>query len=235
MAKRFYTEVTLDNDPDGHFIRLDGRALKTPGKRPLRVPAAPIAAQLKKEWDAVPPAIDGDIDPTVMPVTRLANVASENVTDRREDLIAEARTYAGTDLLSYRAPDPADYVARQAQAWNPWLEWAAARGVSLQTTEAIRAIDQDPASLDAVANYARSLSDFSLTLFVHLVAVTGSAVLAMAVMEGALEPGDAFDLSRIDEIYRAEIWGVDGDDEAVRLALRAETQTLGSLSTWLRA
>lgn len=235
MAKRFYTDVTLDADAAGHFIRLDGRALKTPGKRPLRVPAAPIATQLKEEWDAVPLATDGDINPSVMPVTRLANVACENVADRRADLIAEARTYAGTDLLSYRAPDPADYVARQAQAWNPWLDWAAARGVSLRTTNAIRAIDQDPASLDAVANYARPLSDFALTLFVHLVAVKGSAVLAMAVMEGALDPGEAFDLSRIDELYRAEVWGVDEDDEAVRIALRAETQTLGNLSTWLRA
>lgn len=233
MAKRFYSEVTLDADDAGHFIRLDGRALKTPGKRPLRVPTAPIAAQLKAEWDAVPPATDGDIDPNLMPVTRLANVASENVADRRDDLIAEARTYAGTDLLSYRAPDPADYVARQAQAWNPWLSWAAARGVRLQTTDAIRAIDQDAASLDAVADYARPMSDFALTLFVHLVAVTGSSVLAMAVMEGALPPDEAFDISRLDEIYRAEIWGVDEDDAAVRLALRAETVTLGNLARHL--
>ncbi|GHA94619.1 ATPase [Algimonas arctica] len=233
MAKRFYTEVTLDNDADGHFIRLDGRALKTPGKRALRVPSAPIAAQIKAEWDAVPPATDGNIDPTVMPVTRLANVASENVSERRDSLIAEARTYAGTDLLSYRAPDPADYVARQAAAWNPWLDWAVTRGVILQTTDAIRAIDQDPTSLDAVANYATPLCDFSLTLFVHLIAVTGSSVLAMAVMEGELHPGDAFDLSRIDEIYRAEIWGVDEDDEAVRVALRTETVTLGNLARHL--
>lgn len=233
MAKRFYKEVTLDGDEHGHFIRLDGRALKTPGKRPLRVPAAPIAAQIKAEWDAVPLATDGDINPSVMPVTRLANVASENVAHRRDDLITEARTYASTDLLSYRAPDPADYVARQAAAWNPWLEWAATRGVTLQTTDAIRAIEQDPASLDAVANYAEPLPDFSLTLFVHLVAVSGSAVLAMAVMDGALDPEDAFDLSRIDELYRAEVWGIDEDDEAVRLALRAETVTLGRLARHL--
>lgn len=234
MAKRFYTDVTLDADAAGHFIRLDGRALKTPGKRPLRVPSAAIAAQIKAEWDAVPPAVDGDINPSIMPVTRLTNVACENVTERRDLLVAEARTYAGTDLLSYRAPDPADFVARQAKAWNPWLDWAAARGVTLRTTHAIRAIDQDPASLDAVADYAQPLSDFALTLFVHLVAVKGSAVLAMAVMEGALGPGEAFDLSRIDELYRAEIWGVDEDDEAVRLALRAETVVLGGLAHHLR-
>lgn len=230
MAKRFYTDVTVDYDADGHFVRLDGRELKTPGKQPIRVPHAAIAAQIKAEWGAVPQAIDGDIDPTVMPVTRLANVASEGVSQRRDELIAEARKYAGSDLLSYRAPDPQDFVARQAAAWNPWLDWARARGVALETTDAIRAIEQDPTSLDAVADYATPLSDFALTLFVHLVAVYGSAVLAMAVIDGALDPAEAFDLSRIDELYRTEIWGVDEDDERVRLALRTETETLGKLA-----
>lgn len=234
MAKRFYKDVTLDSDADGHFVRLDGRELKTPGKRPIRVPSAEIAAKIKGEWDAVPPATDGDIDPTVMPVTRLANVANEGVADRRDDLIAEARDYAETDLLCYRAPDPQDYVARQAAAWNPWIDWAAARGITLETTDSLRAVEQPVASLDAVADYARDLSDFGLTLFVHLVAVYGSAVLAMAVMDGTLDPGDAFDLSRMDELFRAEVWGVDEDDARVRLALRDETEILGGLVPHLR-
>ncbi|MEM9600043.1 MAG: ATP12 family protein [Pseudomonadota bacterium] len=233
MARRFYQTVSVEQDVDGWFVTLDGRALRTPGKRPIRVPSQSVADMLKSEWDAVPPAEEGDIDPTVMPVTRLSNVASEAVADRRDDLVAEARNYAGTDLLSYRAPDPEEFVARQAAAWDPWIDWAAHQGVVLQTTDAIRAIDQAEASLDAVTEYARTMPDFALTLFVHLVAVYGSAVLAMAVMEGALDPGQAFDLSRIDELYRAEIWGVDTDDEAARLALRAETVTLGSLAAHL--
>jgi chaperone required for assembly of F1-ATPase len=234
MAKRFYTDVTVDSDADGHFVRLDGRELKTPGKRPIRVPSAAIAEHLKREWDAVPAATDGDIDPTVMPVTRLSNVASEGVTERRADLVTEARNYAGTDLLSYRAPDPEEYVERQAAAWNPWLDWASARGITLATTDSLLAVEQPEASLDAVAAYADGLGDFALILFVHLVAVYGSAVLAMAVMDGALDAEEAFDLSRLDELYRAEIWGADEDDEAVRTALRAETGILGGLSDHLR-
>lgn len=233
MARRFYSDVTLADDADGWFITLDGRALRTPGKRPLRVPSRAIAAQLKAEWDAVPAKEDGEIDPGKMPVTRLANVASEGVAERREYLIAEARNYAETDLLSYRAPEPEEFVARQSSAWNPWLDWAKARGIALETTDAIRAVEQPEASLDAVSDYARTLPNFALTLFVHLVAVYGSAVLAMAVMEQDLDPGDAFDLSRIDELYRAEIWGVDEEDDAMRQALRAETAILGGLAAHL--
>ncbi|MGB3454804.1 MAG: hypothetical protein WBA35_00465, partial [Litorimonas sp.] len=139
----------------------------------------------------------------------------------------------GTDLLSYRAPDPAEFVARQSAAWDPWLDWAAGRGIRLSTTDSLLAVEQPEESLDAVAAYAAGLPDFALVLFVHLVAVYGSAVLAMAVMEGAIDPGDAFDLSRLDELYRAEIWGDDQDEAKVRRALRAETATLGGLSAMM--
>ena len=230
MAKRFWTDVTLDSDAGGHFIRLDGRELKTPNRHAVRVPSAAVAAKLKAEWDAVPLAVDGDIDPRVMPVTRLANVAGEAGETRRDALVAEARAYAGTDLLSYRAPDPAEYVARQAAAWDPWLDWAEGRGIALATTDAIIAVDQPEASLDAVQRYARELDPFALTLFAHLVAVYGSAVLAMAVIEGELAPGEAFDLSRLDELYREEVWGVDEDAAAQRADLRAETVVLGELA-----
>ena len=235
MAKRFYQMVSLDQDETGHFVRLDGRVLKTPGKKPVRVPSAEIAALVKEEWDAVPAPEDGEINPSLMPVTRLANVVSEGVSDRREILVAEARNYAGTDLLSYRAPDPAEFVARQSAAWDPWIEWAKDRDIVLETTDSIRAIDQPEASLGAVADYASELPDFSLVLFVHLTAVYGSSILAMAVMEQALEPRKAFDLSRLDELYRTEIWGADEDDEQARNALREETGILGGLVPYLSA
>lgn len=226
MAKRFYDTVSVEQDADGYFVCLDGRGLKTPGKKPIRVPSEAVAAQMAAEWNAV----EDEIEPMTMPVTRLANVACEGVAQRRAELIKDIRNYASTDLLSYRAPDPQDYVARQAAAWNPWTQWAAARGIVLHTTDSLMAIDQPEESLNAVMRESEKLSDFALTLAAHLTAVYGSAVLALAVMEGALDPAEGFDLSRLDETYRAEIWGLDEDDEAQRAALRAETEILGNLA-----
>ena len=147
------------------------------------------------------------------------------------DASALAELGRGADAMLHIAgltntPDPAEFVARQSAAWDPWIEWAAKRGIVLETTDSIRAIDQSEDSLNAVAKYAQSLPDFSLVLFLHLTAVYGSAILAMAVMEQALPPGEAFDLSRIDEIYRAGIWGTDEEDEVVRTTehLIAETK-----------
>lgn len=226
MAKRFYSSVAVTRLDDGTFgVVLDGRTLKTPGKKTLILPNEAIAEQVAEEWDGV----KDEIDPSVMPVTRLANVTCESLPERRDDLIREIRNYAGTDLLSYRAPDPQEYVERQADAWDPWTKWAAKRGITLKTTDALMAIDQPEDSLNAVARAASKKDDLSLTLMAHLTAVYGSAVLALAVIEDAIDPGEAFDLSRLDESYRAEIWGLDEDDAAQRAALRAETVTLGNL------
>ena len=202
---------------------LDGRALKTPGKLALSAPHETIAQLIAAEWEAQ----EGEINPAAMPITRLLNVATERTPDNRDELITEARQYAGSDLLCYRAPQPKDLTARQAELWSPWLDWAGERGVELISVEGITATEQPAASLDAMADYAASLTDIALTLFVHFTAVFGSAVLAMAVMEGALTAGDALDLSRLDEQFQIEIWG---EDEEAKLRTENITRDVLALA-----
>ncbi|HAC57735.1 MAG TPA: ATPase, partial [Rhodobiaceae bacterium] len=54
-----------------------------------------------------------EIDPRTMWLTKLANTAVDLVAPRREAVIAELVTYAGSDLLCYRAEHPDVLVARQ--------------------------------------------------------------------------------------------------------------------------
>ena len=42
----------------------------------------------------------------------------------------------------------------------------------------------------------------------------GSLVLGLAVSRGALDPGDAWELSRIDETWQAGQWGEDAEAQA---------------------
>ena len=199
--------------------------LRTPGKLKLSVPSKALAEKLAGEWEAQ----DERINPSVMPITRLINVAVEQTPDKRGDLIAEARRYAETDLLCYRAPQPRILQERQAEAWDKWRDWAAAQGVDLKTTESLSAISQAESSLAAVETYAANLDDIRLTLFVHLIAVYGSVILAMAVMLSKLSGKAAFDLSRIDAIYQIELWGEDEEQAEITAALRAETHVLSEI------
>ena len=235
LSKRFYKTVGVErlsgNSGDGEFvIKLDQYVLKTPGqkhadKKTLLLPTERIAKLVAAEWDA-----QGEkIDPRTMPVTRLLNVAVERTPETREELIAEARKYAGSDLLCYHSGESRLYLEHQAENWGPILSWAAAQGVALETTEGLTVIAQAEASLDAAADFARGLDDIALTLFVHLLATYGSTVLGMAVMKGHLSAEEAFTQSRLDEIWQIKYWGQDEIAQERTDAMAAELTALCKL------
>lgn len=225
FAKRFYKDVTTVTAEDGWLVQLDGRTLKTPGKIILLVPSENAAALIAAEWDAQMEYIR----PELMPVTRLLNVTVEQTPDNREALIAEARKYAGTDVLCYREGEVRLHAEEQAAKWDPVLAWAAEQGAALKSTDTLKAIKQDEAALDAVADFAKTLSNMRLTLFVHLVAVYGSAILAMAVMKAYLTGEKAFELSRLDELWQIKYWGEDEDAKERTDAIRIEINALCEL------
>jgi len=224
-ARRFYKEVTVAPGEGGWLVQLDGRILKTPGKITLLIPTEKAAKLVAAEWDAQ----TEHIRPEIMPVTRLLNVAIEQTPDNRAALIAEARKYAGTDVLCYREGEKRLQAEEQAEKWDPVLAWAAEQGVTLKTTDSLMAIEQDDSALDAVAGFARGLHDMPLTLFVHLVAVYGSAILAMAVMKNHLTGEAAFELSRLDELWQIKYWGEDEEAKERSDAIRAEVIALCEL------
>jgi len=225
FAKRFYKDVTTAPAEEGWLVQLDGRTLKTPGKIILLVPSENAAALIAAEWDAQMEYIR----PELMPVTRLLNVTVEQTPDNREALITEARKYAGTDVLCYREGEVRLHGEEQAAKWDPVLAWAAEQGAALKSTDTLKAIKQDEAALDAVADFAKTLSNMRLTLFVHLVAVYGSAILAMAVMKAYLTGEEAFELSRLDELWQIKYWGEDEDAKERTDAIRIEINALCEL------
>jgi chaperone required for assembly of F1-ATPase len=62
-------------------------------------------------------------------------------------------------------------------------------------------------------------------------AITGSAVLALALWRRAFPPGEIFEASRIDERFQEERWGVDDEAKAREDRMRAEFM---SVSRFLR-
>lgn len=221
--RRFYKTVTTAEDDGGYVVLLDGRTLKTPGKAKLHITSAHVADLIAMEWDAQ----EKQIMPEMMPVTRLMNVASELTPNNRPSLVAEARKYGQTDMLCYRADTPATLSQRQAEAWDPILDWARTyKNIPLEITHSVLAIDQNNAALDRISSYAEEFDDLYLTLFVHLTAVFGSVILAMAVMEQYLQGSRAFELSRLDADWQAEHWGEDAETTAKAEALAQEVEAL---------
>ena len=221
-AKRFWKTASAEPCEGGFGVRLDGRAVKTPAKAPFVLPTLTMAQAAAAEWDAQ----TGAIRPETMPVTRAANSAIDKLSAQFDEVVALIAAYGDSDLLCYRATGPEPLVARQAAAWDPLLDWAAAsHGIRLQATAGVMHITQPEDSLRRIHDLTAAFSRFQLAAFHDLVAITGSWVLGFATAQGRLSADEAFALSRIDETWQAELWGVDEDAAAMEAArLQALTE-----------
>ncbi len=222
--KRFYTVVTTQPDEGGWSIRLDDRPIKTPAKATLALPTEALAQAVMAEWDAQ----DERIDMASMTLTKLANVALDRTPDTRAAMADELAKYAETDVVCYHAEAPSPLRERQYASWQPWREWAGkTHDIVLVSVDGIVAVAQPQASLDAVRAHAIGLDDFRLTALLWGCSLLGSAVLAIAVEQAALDASEALTLASIDEDWQIETWGHDEEAASFRAVREKEAVALG--------
>ncbi|QGP79888.1 ATP12 family chaperone protein [Sphingobium sp. CAP-1] len=209
--KRFYTDVTIVETPDGFAIRLDGRPVRTPARAPLALPTLPLAEAIAAEWRA-----QGEtVDPASMPMTGLANAAIDHVAPGRADFAAGVARYAQSDLLCYRADGPDTLVARQAAAWEPLLDWARGRyDIGFAVTQGIIPVPQPDETLARLAAAVVALDPFTLTGLSTLVTLSGSLVCGLALVEGGQDRDAIWQAAEIDEAWQVEQWGEDAEASA---------------------
>jgi chaperone required for assembly of F1-ATPase len=224
VSRRFYKSVSVRPEGEGFAVFLDERQLKTPAKRPLVLPTAALAEAIAEEW-----AGQGDaIKPLTMPLTRLTYTALDRLAEDPSKAIDEAAAYGGTDLVCYRASHPAPLVRRQAEGWQPLLEWLSRRyDVALAVTSGIMAIRQSDEALVRLKAVVAARDPLRLAALHALTTASGSLVIALAVAEGEIDAGQAFDLSHIDETVQAEQWGEDAEAAAAREAVRQDILASG--------
>jgi chaperone required for assembly of F1-ATPase len=215
--KRFYSQVEIKRN--GTFaILLDGRPLKTPLKRDLILPSAPLAKAIAAEW-----AAQGErIDPEQMLITKLANTAIDRVAGDRRRVIGELVQYASSDLVCYRAAEPESLAARQGELWDPVLTWAEETlGVGFFAIQGVVHKPQPEDALRAVARYLGQFDAMSLSALYNLTTLAGSVLIALALESGFLEPERAWLAAHVDEDWQIERWGRD-EDAAQRRSRRRE-------------
>ena len=217
--KRFYTEIGTRGEGSGWVVLLDGRPVRTPARALLAVPAEALAVDIGQEWRAQ----GEEIDPGSMRFTRLATTVVDLMPARRPDAIAEAAGYAGTDLLCYRAEHPAELVARQARAWQPWLDWAERQyDARLTVAAGIMPVTQPDAALRALQVAVERLDDWRLVGLHAVTTLLGSLILGLALERGAADAATLFATALLDELFEVEQWGEDPGQLLRHARIRAD-------------
>jgi len=201
-VKRFYKEVSV---ADGAIL-LDGKPVKTPARAALTLPTPELAEMVAAEWRAQ----GEEIDPRTMKLTGLCNAAIDRITPDVAAFVRPLAAYAESDLLCYRADNPAELIARQAEAWDPLLAWARARfDVHFAVTSGIVHAPQPDATIARLGEALGVYDAFHLAGLAPIITIGGSLVTALALAEDEVDPDRAFDLTHLDELWQARRWGED--------------------------
>ena len=200
--KRFWTKAHAETGA----VLLDGKPVRTPKRAPLEVPTSALAEAIAAEWDAV----GETLDPRALPLTGLANAAIDIVAPDPAAFADGLARYGETDLLAYRADGPADLVARQAERWDPLLDWARATyGADIALTTGVMHRPQSPEAVERLAAALAAHSPFALAALSPVITIGGSLVVGLALAAHAVPAETLWTAVTLDERYQEEFWGAD--------------------------
>ena len=229
--KRFWKTAEVIAAEGGFGVALDGKPMRTPGKNPLRVPSRALAAAIAAEWDAQ----EVEVRPAQMPMMRLAAIALDLVSKRREHVAAEVAKYAETDLVCYRADHPPELQRRQNEGWQPLVDWAMLRlDAPLCVTSGVIPAAQSPETLARFRRAVDGYDDLSLAALHAATISCSSVVIGLALVEGRISAEEAFALSQLDESFQIEQWGEDEEAMRRRAGLRTDIDAVARFLALLR-
>ncbi len=215
LRKRFYRRAHAGEGPAGFPVLIDGKKVATPARRLLAAPTRVLAERIAAEWNAQ----DDVIDPARMPLTRLANAVIDAVADKPAPVVEEIAKFLGSDLVFYRADRPEGLIARQSECWDPIMAWARdALGARFVQVEGVIYAAQPPEAIAAArAAIPGHETDpqpdprevWRLGATSSICALTGSALLALALVRGAIEPEHAWTAAHVEEDWQMAQWGRD--------------------------
>lgn len=230
LPKRFYKSVDVGTVGDAFAVTLDGKTPRTPGQKPVVVPALDLATAMAAEWAAQ----EEFINPETMPLVRLVNTAVEAGEDQVPVLRDEIVKYAGNDLLLYRADSPRELVADQERLWDDALVRVARHfGVSFQPTIGIIHQPQPDTTLAQLAEVVADESLLPMAALVSMTGLTGSALLSLALRHSLLDAEQAWVAAHVDEDHNIRLWGEVTEAVERRAKRRAEYDAAVAVLTML--
>ncbi len=208
--RRFWDQATAERTETGFEIRLDGKPMRLPSAEKLVVRSGRLAQAIAHEWQSAGGEKGGEMSFGDTPLTRLAGTAQERIVPDPHPVIDAIARYGESDLLCYWAEAPQELVRRQAEQWQPWLDWAeTAHGAPLRVTSGVAFVKQHHDTVGALRRAVAACSADTLAGLGIAVPAMGSLVLGLALAAGELDAPTAHGLASLDELFQTEQWGED--------------------------
>jgi chaperone required for assembly of F1-ATPase len=202
---------------------IDGEILKTPAGNLLVMPNKRMADRIAAEWQRV----HTKNSKYQSDLLKYANTTLDHVAKSRDSVVEGWLGYVATDMLFYRADEPADLVRAQTLAWRPVLGWVEQlTGEQITTIPGLAPRPQSPALLEKLRHHASCYDDFRLCALAQGGGLLGSSLLALALVEGVVDAEAAYAAALCEELFQSQKWGEPEDLAQRRQHFRQEIDNL---------
>ncbi|XP_050230946.1 uncharacterized protein LOC126679963 [Mercurialis annua] len=212
VGKRFYKQVSTRDSDDGvgWSVMLDYRTLKTPSKRPLKLPTLSLAKAIAAEWDYQ--ETDG-IRPFTMPIMRLACTALERVPLTRAKIVDNLMKKFHQDLVFCRAPGDNDLTRgvyeKQVEKIDPLLDWVKSEfGFKPVVYSSFYGGKQEEGLVKEIEDLLKKTDNCELATIDAIASAAHSLVIAVGIVRGKLDIEEAIELIRLEEDLQVDRWGL---------------------------
>ncbi len=180
------------------------KPMTSPIGTPLVAPTKALAEAIAAEWVD----IKLQVLRSKIPLTQYLNTALDHVAPAPEAATAGFLSHAESDTLCYRTAEPRDLNTRQAQEWDPLLDWLESEiGFRPFVFTDITGMKQDQDVIKALRKIALAYDPPHLLALSQAAGLLGSATLALALLKGRLDMAGALRLSMLEELFQSEQWG----------------------------
>ena len=128
--------------------------------------------------------------------------------------VASVAAYGASDLLCYRGSEGSHLAKRQAQLWQPILDWVSDRyGIALAVTHDVAPIEQNPEHLGRITQLVGEFDPYQLATVSQVTSLCGSVLIALALLDdnNEFDEASAWEAGALDENFQIETWGEDTD------------------------
>lgn len=213
--KRFWKAVSVVSENGLFEPRLDGRPIRLPQGRVLAVRSSALAEAIAGEWGGI--AENASFTPDALPLTRIAGTMIERIVPDPRAARDMLLGLGVDDGLCY-CEDGIGPVAKQVFAW------LSGYGIHPSVTDGLMPVVQQEGYLDALAQLLAGRDDLELAVLGVLAQATGSLLLSLAVVGGAVSLVDTVLWANHDEKSQLATWGQ--DEELVRTMENREKDIL---------
>ena len=198
-----WSDVSVITKKKISSIYLDNKPLLTIEKNQFQLRNKKIANIIKNEIEDSKKRIDFK----KLFYYTIISFGIDKIKNNKSKYLQEIYKYINTDLICYRADKPSDLVKLQDKMWNPILDRLGKESIKFDKFVGVMPQSQPKKSIEKFKNNFKEFDEFEISTFLKLTQITGSALLAYALLKKYFNEKYVFDCSVLDEKWQSKQWG----------------------------